>query len=181
MSSRLVKKGSNVQTGFLKLAFAVPGILGGSPRAQLFEEERSPMEVQVSGRGEEPDKLSDERMERDGAQLFGMDGLEQVEGEEMKQSRKRRRIGCLPCAVPRAWKRAAQKMQGSGAMSTKEVRQPLAAAMLATLNYQHGGKRRLRASDVEGQPETEPQRRKQRYLLRRAQEHLRADCREHRQ
>jgi len=104
-----VKKGSNVQTGFLKLAFAVPGILGGSPRAQLFEEERIPMEVPVSGRDEEPDKLFDECMERDGAQLFGMDDLEQNE-EGIKQSRKSRKIGCLPCAVPQAWKRAAQRM-----------------------------------------------------------------------
>ena len=132
------------------------------------------MEVPVSGRDEGPDELFDERMERDGAQLFGMDDWNQNEGEEIKQSRKsRRKIGCLPCAVPKAWKRAAQRMRGGGAMSTKEVRQPLAAAMLATLNYQHGGKRRLRASDVEGQLETEPQRRQQRYLLGRAQKHLR--------
>ena len=69
------------------------------------------MEVPVSGRDEEPDKLFDERMERGGAQLFGMDDLEQNEGEEMKESRKsRRKIGCLPCAVPKAWKRAAQRM-----------------------------------------------------------------------
>ena len=92
----------------------------------------------------------------------------------MKQSRKsRRKIGCLPCAVPKAWKRAAQRMRGGGAMSKKEVGQSLAAAMLATLNYQHGGKRRVKAPDVEGLPETEPQRRQQRFLLRRAQEHLR--------
>ena len=58
-------------------------------------------------------------------------------------------------------------------MSKKEVGQSLAAAMLATLNYQHGGKRRVKAPDVEGLPETEPQRRQQRFLLRRAQEHLR--------
>ena len=132
------------------------------------------MEVPVSGRDAEPDKLFDECMERDGAQLFGMDDLNQNDGEEIKQSRKsRRKIGCLPCAVPKAWKRAAQRMRGGGAMSKKEVGQSLAAAMLATLNYQHGGKRRVKAPDVEGLPETEPQRRQQRFLLRRAQEHLR--------
>ena len=32
----------------------------------------------------------------------------------------------------------------------------ITAAMLATLNYQHGGKRRVKAPDVEGLPETEP-------------------------
>ena len=41
------------------------------------------MEVPVSGRDEGPDELFDERMERDGAQLFGMDDLNQNEGEEI--------------------------------------------------------------------------------------------------